>query len=105
MANFPKATFEQVVKSPLTWALILVGGLLSFSLQRAFGSDEKRIEDCNRNTEKWYALYTTSESEKDSLIKTVIMKDEAIKQIPMTIDSLLRSKINKPVTQILKHTK
>jgi hypothetical protein len=68
-------------------------------------NDNNQTNDCKEQLIFFQTLYVSEKRSNDSFKNVLIMKDETMKQIPVTIDSLLRSKINKPVKQILKNTK
>lgn len=86
--KFPEISFDNIVKSPLTYALVIIVSLL-FYFVSAYNNNNKDERDFYKQ------LYLEERSKNDNLNRELLIKNRILEGIPETVDSLAKAKVEK----------
>lgn len=96
--NLPQASFEQVAKNPIVYALMIVGLMVGLFANNWIGASNKVNDNCqNENTR----LRTENEDKDKRLLdlyNALLIKNRIIEKT----DSVTRVKVGVPAKQIVK---
>jgi hypothetical protein len=66
-------------------------------------NDNNQTNDCKQQLIFWQKLYVEEKQSNDSFKNALFLKDQTIQQMPFIIDSLLKSKTQNKVNNLLKN--
>jgi len=88
----PKASFTQITKHPLVYALIFIAGIAGWFVNSSTNGNADRMNDCNLQIEAWKKLYTDERKANLQLQTELFIKNNIIQSTPATLDSLVNVK-------------
>ena len=101
----PKIGFNQVLKSPPTYMLIVAVSLMWFFVYQFTGTSDQVNINCESEKRQLRAELTQARAEKDQLTTALLIKNGIIykqEQEKMEIDSALREGPGKKAKKIIK---
>ena len=105
MQNLPKIGFNQVLKSPQTYMLMVAVSLLWFFVNQFTGSSDQDNKNCQTEKAELRKELNQARADKDALTTALLIKNGIIfkqEQDKRELDSALRDGPGKKAKQIIK---
>lgn len=103
--QIPQITPQQFIRHPISYALVIVAGLLSFFVSRYSSSQDQGLEACEGEKKELRIDLLQERKRNDDLIQALLVKNGIINEIKKTTDSLVREKAGAESINILKQQK
>lgn len=103
--NLPAISFSQIVKHPVSYALMIIVGLLSFFVSRYTGASDQVNKNCEAEKVELRKELAQSRAEKDQLVTALLIKNGIIfqqEQDKKALDSTIRNTLGPKVKKLIK---
>ena len=100
--NIPQVTFNQIVKHPVTYALIIVVSVLWFFVYKFGDSADQVNKNCEAEKQQLRAELSQSRRENYDLIQAILVKNGVIYDLKKSTDSLVRERVGNEAKKIVK---
>lgn len=94
MPVIPKFTFENVVKHPLIYIMIMLIAGLSYLFVAYNNGKEAEIRACKEDKEVYKKMYEEERALNNQLSIQLLIKNNIINNLPETVDSLAKKHLN-----------
>jgi regulator of replication initiation timing len=101
MENIPKITFNQILKSPPVYMLIVAVSLLWFFVYQFTGASKQVNQNCEDENKHLRLENATIRKEKDDLTTALLVKNGIISEIKKQTDSAARKDFGNDAKKIL----
>jgi hypothetical protein len=102
MENIPKITFNQVLKSPPVYMLMVAVSLLWFFVYKFGGASDKVNANCEQENVRLTNQNSNLQSKLDDLTMALLVKNGIINEIKKATDSAANEKFGHEAKQIIK---
>jgi hypothetical protein len=105
LTEIPKITFNQIIKSPPVYMLMVAVCLLMFFVNKFGNSSDQVNENCEAEKTELRKELTQARADKDALTTALLVKNGIILQQAQDqkeLDSTLRKKVGQKATIIVK---
>ena len=104
MANpqLPKATFLQVVNHPVTYALVIVGSLLTYFVYAFTGATDKTLATCKEENVRLEAELTRVNKRNETLTDAILYYKGVVVETKKLTDSVVREKVGNEAKKIIE---
>lgn len=94
MPVIPKFTFENVVKHPLVYIMIMLIAGLSYLFIAYSEGKEAEIRACKEDKEVYKEAWLKAIEDNKELTFQLLIKNDIISKIPGTVDSLAKKQLH-----------
>lgn len=101
--NIPSISFNQIVKHPISYALMIIVGLLSFFVSRYTGASDQVNKNCEAEKVELRKELALERSKNDQLITALLIKNGIIfqqEQDKKDLDSTIRNTLGPKVKKL-----
>lgn len=107
--DMPKVSFQQVVKAPATYLLIVMVGILWFFVGKYAGASDRISENCETEKKQLRAdivviqvEYNKEKAKNEALTTALLVKNGIIDNIKQTTDSVYSDRVGDAAKKVLK---
>ncbi|RYF26542.1 MAG: hypothetical protein EOO42_01185 [Flavobacteriales bacterium] len=101
MQNIPKASFNQVVKSPAVYYMLVAVSVMWFFVYKFGGASEQINTNCEQENAHLRLENTNIRKEKDDLTMALLVKNGIINEIKKATDSAAKKSFGNDAVKII----
>ncbi len=98
----PKITFQQIVKYPVTWLLVVVVFAIGIVFNKFVALGQESKDDCDKRVAYLEQKLTESETRERNLTTALLIKNGVINEVKKATDSIVRVKVGDDAKKIVK---
>lgn len=102
MNNLPKASFNQVVKSPAVYYMLVAISVMWFFVYKFGGASEQVNKNCEQENAHLRTENAAIRKEKDDLTMALLVKNGIINEIKKATDSAAKEKFGNDAVKIIQ---
>ncbi len=97
-----KISFQQIVKYPVTWLLIVVCLAIGVVFNKFVALGQENKDDCDKRVTYLEQKLTESETRERNLTTALLIKNGVINEVKKATDSVVREKIGNEAKKIVE---
>lgn len=101
MTPLPKITFQQIVKYPTTWLLVMAIFAVGFIFNTFIGNVKKNDDDCETEKRELRQENRNLTTKLDELTTALLIKNGVINEVKKQTDSIVRIKVGDEAKKIV----
>lgn len=95
-------TFQQIVKYPVTWLLVVVVFAIGVVFNKFVALGQESKDDCDKRVAYLEQKLTESENRERNLTTVLLIKNGVINEVKKATDSVVREKVGNEAKKIVK---
>lgn len=102
MAPLTKISFQQIVKYPVTWLLVVVVFAIGVVFNKFVALGQENKDDCDKRVVYLEGKLSESEARERNLTTSLLVKNGVINEVKRTTDSIVNVKVGDDAKRIVE---